>query len=146
MDLSGRRAVITGGAGHIGRVIADTFAGMGANLVLVDIDAEKLSEVGEGLSKKVSVEIKTVACDLEFEESRENLAATVRDAGGLIGMFAALFLAERELRAGCFDEAQRGRLIEGAPERVRERWRLQLGAALTEQGASFIDKVPFNFC
>ena len=83
MDLSGRRAVITGGAGHIGRVIADTFAGMGANLVLVDIDAERLSEVGEALSKKNSVEIKTVACDLEFEELRENLAATVLDAGGL---------------------------------------------------------------
>ena len=36
MDLTGRRALVTGAAGHIGRVIALALAELGAELVLVD--------------------------------------------------------------------------------------------------------------
>ena len=49
-DLSGRRAIITGGAGHLGRVMAQTLAGMGADLVLVDLDSQKLEDLGQELN------------------------------------------------------------------------------------------------
>ena len=37
MSLKGRMAVITGGAGHLGSVIAEVLAECGAGIVLVDI-------------------------------------------------------------------------------------------------------------
>ena len=36
MSFSNRTVLITGAAGNLGRVVADTFAARGANLVLVD--------------------------------------------------------------------------------------------------------------
>ena len=39
----GRVAVITGGADGIGLAAAHRFAGLGMNLVLADLDAEKLA-------------------------------------------------------------------------------------------------------
>ena len=41
MSLKGRRALITGAAGHIGRVIAQTLAELGADLLLVDLPGSK---------------------------------------------------------------------------------------------------------
>ena len=37
-DLSGRTAVVTGGAGPLGRVLADALATAGARVVVVDVD------------------------------------------------------------------------------------------------------------
>jgi NAD(P)-dependent dehydrogenase (short-subunit alcohol dehydrogenase family) len=39
-DLTGRTAVVTGGAGPLGRVLSDALAGAGARVVVVDLDAE----------------------------------------------------------------------------------------------------------
>ncbi|MGW5239972.1 SDR family oxidoreductase [Monashia sp. NPDC004114] len=39
-DLTGRTAVVTGGAGPLGRVLADALAAAGARVVVVDLDAE----------------------------------------------------------------------------------------------------------
>lgn len=36
MDLRGRRALITGAGGGLGRVMADTLAELGADLILVE--------------------------------------------------------------------------------------------------------------
>ena len=42
MDFSNRTVVITGAAGNLGQALAKGFAGAGANLVLVDLDANRL--------------------------------------------------------------------------------------------------------
>ncbi len=39
-DLTGRTAVVTGGAGPLGRVLCDALASVGARVVVVDRDAE----------------------------------------------------------------------------------------------------------
>ncbi|MEQ9125679.1 MAG: SDR family NAD(P)-dependent oxidoreductase, partial [Alphaproteobacteria bacterium] len=39
MDLSGRTAVVTGGAGHIGAAMSEALAEQGADIVIVDLDA-----------------------------------------------------------------------------------------------------------
>lgn len=67
VSLKGRRALITGSAAGIGRAMAERFAEAGADLVLVDIDEEKLREATPELkewnvdvtSKKVNLLKKT---------------------------------------------------------------------------------------
>jgi NAD(P)-dependent dehydrogenase (short-subunit alcohol dehydrogenase family) len=43
VDLTGQRVAITGAAGGIGRVMADSFAACGARVLVSDVDAEALS-------------------------------------------------------------------------------------------------------
>ena len=51
-DLAGQVALITGGAGAIGRAISDGLAGAGAKVALVDIAAERLHSWEETLADK----------------------------------------------------------------------------------------------
>ena len=45
MEFENRTVLITGAAGNLGRVVAEAFAGRGANLVLVDLQQEALDRV-----------------------------------------------------------------------------------------------------
>ena len=44
LDLSGRRALVTGGAGGMGREIAHALASAGAHVVIADVDEAPLRE------------------------------------------------------------------------------------------------------
>lgn len=79
MNLRGRRALVTGAAGGLGRVMADTLAEMGADLVLVDLPHVDLAEQAKDLAKSHGVDVQTQACDLEDSQQREALAARVLD-------------------------------------------------------------------
>ena len=46
VDLSGQRVLITGGAGGIGRVMADSFVACGARVFVCDVDAAALAACG----------------------------------------------------------------------------------------------------
>ena len=48
-DLTGRTAVVTGGAGPLGRVLADALAGSGARVVVVDLDPEACASTADQL-------------------------------------------------------------------------------------------------
>lgn len=50
VDLAGRRALVTGGASGIGRACAQRLAGAGADVVVVDIDAEGARKVADEVS------------------------------------------------------------------------------------------------
>lgn len=69
-DLSGRFAIVTGGAGHIGLAIAEAFAESGARILLVDRDAKALESIAAVLSEKHNVDCAWRAVDLEFAEER----------------------------------------------------------------------------
>lgn len=56
MDLGGRVACVTGGAGHIGAVMADALAELGAKLVIVDREAETRRRESETLALQVDLE------------------------------------------------------------------------------------------
>lgn len=73
MSMHGRRAVITGAAGHLGRVIAETLLELGADVVLVDRDADALRSVSAQLLPVGAATIDAVVCDLELEAARQDL-------------------------------------------------------------------------
>ena len=83
MDMRGRRALVTGAAGHLGGVIADTLAEMGATLLLVDLPATSLESRAKDVAKRWGVSTQAFACDLESQDERARLAVEVRGGGGV---------------------------------------------------------------
>ncbi len=69
MSLKGKVALITGGAGHIGCVLAQALAELGANIVLLDINKEQLDEKAKDIIEKYKVKVHTLEIDLSLESS-----------------------------------------------------------------------------
>jgi len=62
MSLNGRVALVTGGAGHIGRAVANGLAELGANLALSDIAASGGEEAAATLSGRFPGSAAAFAC------------------------------------------------------------------------------------
>ncbi|OOY11999.1 short-chain dehydrogenase [Thioclava marina] len=77
MSLVGRRALITGGTGHIATAMAETLAELGAAVVLVDLDLGRLDALAERLRTDFGVAVTTHACNLEDETERAEMIAEV---------------------------------------------------------------------
>ena len=71
-DLSDRVAVITGGAGGIGRAMGERFAREGMKVVLADVEPDALSASVEAL-RADGLEVTGVACDVADFSSVEHL-------------------------------------------------------------------------
>lgn len=74
IDLTGRRAIITGGAQGIGLATAERFVASGAEVVLWDINAQTLEKASEKLGAKASGRV----VELTDEDAVSDAA---RDAG-----------------------------------------------------------------
>jgi NAD(P)-dependent dehydrogenase (short-subunit alcohol dehydrogenase family) len=83
MSLKGKRALITGSASGIGKAIAFRFAEAGADLELVDLDLEGLTEVRDGLSS-FPVEIGVHRVDLAEKEEISGLWDGLGDVDVLV--------------------------------------------------------------
>jgi len=68
MNLEGRAALITGGAGHIGAVMADALAELGAAVAVLDIDEAGCERVAAQINRDYGVETLALAVDL-FDEA-----------------------------------------------------------------------------
>jgi len=66
-DLTGRRVVVTGAAGLLGREFADALAGRGADLVLVDLNAEVLDGVAADIATRSKVPPVVLPLDITDE-------------------------------------------------------------------------------
>lgn len=80
LSLEGKTAIITGSAGGIGKAIAIRFAEAGAQLELVDIDADCLKETGEEL-KGWGASVNIHPMDLTDKEARDALWDSIGPAG-----------------------------------------------------------------
>ena len=76
-DLSGRTALITGAAGGLGKVFAETLAELGCNLVLVDLPNTSLDGFAKELQTNWSVKSEAISCDLEKDADRKSLIKDV---------------------------------------------------------------------
>ena len=72
-SLSGRNALITGAAGGLGKVFADTLGELGANLILVDLPGTSLEDLASKMKEKWKIKVNYYEIDLEIEKQRKNL-------------------------------------------------------------------------
>lgn len=79
MNMRGRRVLVTGAAGGLGRTMSDTLAEMGASLVLVDQTPEPLAQVAEDIKQRWSIPVQTHVVDLEDQVQRADLVAAMHD-------------------------------------------------------------------
>jgi len=83
-DLKGKTALITGGAGIIGRACCDGLAEMGASVAVVDIDGGAADEVAKYLAKQHGGTHLGVGCDLRDPEAiGAAVELTVNRLGGI---------------------------------------------------------------
>ena len=80
-DIAGRRALITGAANGIGRILAEELADAGASLVLWDIDARGLERVRDGLVAAGHT-ADVYACDLASRAQIASVAAETLTKSG----------------------------------------------------------------
>lgn len=82
MNLTGRVALITGGAGHIGRAIAQGLAEVGANIVLVDINKESLDLTKAQIEEKYEVNVLPLLVNMESTDEIQSISASVEKKFG----------------------------------------------------------------
>lgn len=82
MSLKGRRALITGAAGGIGRVIAQTLAELGADVLLVDRPGIDCGPLVQEIENDWRATVQTFACDLEMQGDRDHLIESIQQQGG----------------------------------------------------------------
>lgn len=83
MELSGRVAVVTGGAQGIGLALCERFAREGAQLVVADLDGERAQAVAARLGGL------GLRCDVGVELQVQSLVATATERYGRIDLFCS---------------------------------------------------------
>ena len=82
MDLSGRTVLITGGAGHIGRAMAESVAECGASVAVVDMEQASCEAAASELAGKYAVDCAGFSVDLAEEAAVRALPEKVAEKLG----------------------------------------------------------------
>jgi NAD(P)-dependent dehydrogenase (short-subunit alcohol dehydrogenase family) len=83
MSLLGRSALITGGAGHIGRVIGETLLELGAKVTILDLDLEDCRRVCQSWSSSdYQTRSFPLACNLSDEKETRAAVHTAKNMMG----------------------------------------------------------------
>jgi len=80
-DMSDRRVLITGGAGHLGRVMAETLAELGASIILLDRPGAQFANIQSDLMHQWNASCLCIECDLESEEERNRAIQEIKSDG-----------------------------------------------------------------
>jgi NAD(P)-dependent dehydrogenase (short-subunit alcohol dehydrogenase family) len=79
-SLSGRYALVTGAAGGLGKIFAETLGELGANLILVDLLGNELHTLSSSLSERWGVSVESIVCDLESQDQRSDLIKVINES------------------------------------------------------------------
>jgi NAD(P)-dependent dehydrogenase (short-subunit alcohol dehydrogenase family) len=77
INLNGRVSIVTGATGHLGKVISETLAELGSDLILIDRPESDFSTTISDLKQRWAIEIQTYSCDFELPSQREELISSV---------------------------------------------------------------------
>lgn len=123
INLKGRRALITGATGGLGKVMANTLAELGADLVLVDRPDSNFDSLSAALTERWGIKIQHRFCDLEKQDQRAELMAWLKSSGQGLNILInnAAFVGTSDLQGW------------GVPfeEQTVETWRRALEVNLT---------------
>ncbi|MDV7269125.1 SDR family oxidoreductase, partial [Rhodococcus oxybenzonivorans] len=92
MRLQGKTAIVTGGAGGIGRAITRVFVREGANVLFVDIDDER----GTALEKELGAATRFLNVDIARRESADQIRDAAVDAFGSVDVLVNNAHASRQ--------------------------------------------------
>jgi NAD(P)-dependent dehydrogenase (short-subunit alcohol dehydrogenase family) len=94
-SLKGKVAVVSGGAGHVGQLAAETLAELGASTVLLDNDSEGLKVTAKRIEETYQGNVTKILCDLCVPEQLREIpdrvledygrADVLVNAAGLVG-------------------------------------------------------------
>lgn len=100
INLQGRRAIITGAAGGLGKVMADTLAEIGADLVLVDRPGADMESLADAIANQWGVTAEYFYCDLEQQSQRSDLIKWLNNSGKPLNILInnAAFVGTSELQ------------------------------------------------
>jgi NAD(P)-dependent dehydrogenase (short-subunit alcohol dehydrogenase family) len=76
-NLEGRVAIVTGGAGLLGKGYCQTLAMAGANVVIADIAAQAAEELAEKISQEAGAEVISIQTDVSNPDSVHDLIEDV---------------------------------------------------------------------
>ncbi|MCB0037771.1 MAG: SDR family NAD(P)-dependent oxidoreductase, partial [Anaerolineales bacterium] len=82
MDLSGRVALITGGAGHIGRACGDALAELGASIAVLDFNKESCEQTAITIHNEYGVKTLPLVVDLADEDNLQAVPQRILDYFG----------------------------------------------------------------
>ena len=88
-DLTGKAAIVVGGAGGIGEATAQMYAKKGAKVAIVDCK-DTCPQVAEAIAKEYGVETVGVQCDVTSQESVDAMMREVLEAFGEVNILAAM--------------------------------------------------------
>lgn len=88
-NLSGRVAIVVGGAGGIGEATARMYASKGAKVVIADCK-DTCPEVAAAIAADYGTETFGIQCDVTSQESVDNMVAATVDKFGEINVLAAM--------------------------------------------------------
>jgi len=99
MDLTGRVALITGGAGHVGAETAVTLAELGADIAIVDADEQGCVNLAEEVATGYGVHTLPLIVELSDDDQINEAVAETADTLGRIDIVinAAAFVGTTEL-------------------------------------------------
>lgn len=108
--MRGRRVLITGASGRLGRTMADALAELGAELILVDQANSQVLDVANAISTTWGVAAEGIHCDLEDESKRASLIRTVAEMSQPLHVLInnAAFVGTADLRGWAVPFEQQG--------------------------------------
>ncbi|WP_024794385.1 SDR family NAD(P)-dependent oxidoreductase [Tomitella biformata] len=90
--LAGKTAIVTGGAGGIGRGIVRAFTKQGANVLFVDIN----EEAGKALAEEVGDQARFISLDISQQENAAKIVAAAVEAFGRLDVLVNNAHASRQ--------------------------------------------------
>jgi NAD(P)-dependent dehydrogenase (short-subunit alcohol dehydrogenase family) len=84
VDLAGRKCLVTGAAGGIGRATALAVAGKGGSVAITDIQEEPLRETARMIEQRGGKVLHTAALDITYRDAVAAMAREIHDAHGSV--------------------------------------------------------------